>query len=168
MSSTITQSQVLDVAVTVRDFLELAWRDWRADRGIPQPEINSYSMCRMSSAFLAKRLTDELGGEWHVLGGAGEEGWDLGDCLLGAEPGGVLSTDGVWSGHWWVKGHGIIVDVTADQFGLDPVIATSDDDQRYARNYTARAMRKYLSRVTKTVEGWTGRWRAPPATGLRL
>jgi len=36
-----------------------------------------------------------------------------------------------WEGHAWVISGEIIVDITADQFGGDPVVITSVSDARY-------------------------------------
>ncbi|MCS4088662.1 hypothetical protein [Rhizobium sp. BK176] len=51
----------------------------------------------------------------------------------------MLDTSGRWSGHFWIEGvvdcgASVIVDLTADQFGYDPVILADRDDDRYRCN----------------------------------
>lgn len=57
------------------------------------------------------------------------------DCVVsvqggdGKGDGGILGCDGNWHGHYWVEGRTFtgktfVADITADQFGYDPVVVT--------------------------------------------
>jgi hypothetical protein len=39
-----------------------------------------------------------------------------------------------WEGHAWVVSGDIIIDITADQFGCDPIVITTISDTRYVRS----------------------------------
>jgi hypothetical protein len=43
---------------------------------------------------------------------------------------GILTADG-WASHAWVEAAGFVIDITADQFGHDPVVVTPVNDPTY-------------------------------------
>lgn len=154
------RQDLFDFATEVRTFLEDRWVEWRTERFRSAPDVVSESMCRMSSAFLVELLNERFEGDWAVTGGAGVEGGELGDYDRRRWPGGMRSVHNQWDGHYWAmsKSLGLIVDVSADQFGHAPVIVTTADDDRYRGNYLAKAMREHLSQVKRTSGLWLDRW----------
>ncbi len=104
------------LAAAVRAYLEPVWDGWRGGAGAG---VLSANTCGRSSLFLRDALRLEgHAAEWSngVPGAEGQFGF------LGL---------GGWASHAWVVSGGLIVDVTADQFGAVPVIVTSIDDPRY-------------------------------------
>jgi hypothetical protein len=60
-----------------------------------------------------------------------------------------------WQGHYWLQSSdGLIIDITAEQFGHAPVIITSSDDPRYHANFTPREIKKHHSSVIDTRNRW--------------
>lgn len=113
------------LAHEVRGFLEPHWAAWHAHAGAPEGRRTlSEGTCGRSSRFLAEVLRRE-GFEVETVFGSPVEG----DC-------GFLTEEG-WKGHGWVlvKAPARIVDLTADQFGANPVIVTAPDDPRYATGH---------------------------------
>ena len=51
------------------------------------------------------------------------------DHALGSHYG-LLTSDG-WASHAWVEADGLVIDITADQFGYAPVVVTSSQDPGY-------------------------------------
>lgn len=79
--------------------------------GMPKPD----GACLYASFLLRRSLEQFAHCVAKVRGGDGQ-----GD-------GGVLGPDGAWHGHYWVEGRtftgkAYIADITADQFGFDPVV----------------------------------------------
>jgi hypothetical protein len=105
----------------VRAFLEPHWADWHVHAGSPEGRRTlSEGTCGRSGQFLYEVLRRE-GFEAALAFGSPVEC----DC-------GFHSLAG-WKGHAWVvvKEPARIVDVTADQFGAQPVIVTDPGDARY-------------------------------------
>lgn len=81
---------------------------------------------------------------WKFAGGHGNDMPHPGEIgneylVMTSWPGGFHAEDGTWYGHYWVEGtlpdgRSIIVDVTADQFGGDPITLAFADDGRYRGN----------------------------------
>jgi hypothetical protein len=83
---------------------------------------------------------------WRVAGGFGLEYCsDMPESLsefVNEEyfPGGMVNQDGEWHGHFWVTGgdpdsdDGLVVDLSADQFGHEEVVVTGAADPRYREN----------------------------------
>jgi hypothetical protein len=163
MDSTVDTAALEETAREIRAFLEERWSEWRAARGIPDPDPVSRNMCRLSAALLAPALEERHGGGWRVAGGCGEEGGDLGEYDTRAFPGGMVSLeDGHWHGHYWAwsRGLGLVVDVTADQFGHPGIVVTREDDPRYRRNYLQRAVDSHLRHVSRSRAAWLAGWRS--------
>jgi len=138
-------SEIGDAAGGFRPFLESCWREWKARsaRGTCPFETDSAGMCGFTSAFLAEALARKVGGEWRVAGGRPLSG------------GGVTCPKGLQNGHFWcVSDDGVIVDLTADQFGLPTVLVTTWRDGRYAETFTEREIVEHLPKVLPVAEAW--------------
>lgn len=114
---TITREGVERIAGQVRAFLEPHWAEWHRRAGSLPLVCDSQGTCGRSSLFLRDVLRS-AGAEAEMVAGSPVDG-DHGFY------------NGVWHGHAWVRAGGWIVDVTADQFGCEPIIVTGIDDARY-------------------------------------
>lgn len=112
-----------DVAVSCRAFLESVWPSWHAERGT-SPAILSMWTCSRSSLFLQRVLREDfsVAATWVTGCPHDTDGQPF--------PAGFYNGHD-WQGHSWVVANGFIVDITADQFGLDPVVILPGDDARY-------------------------------------
>lgn len=138
-------SEIGDAAGCFRPFLETCWRRWKAEsaKGTCPLEADSAGMCGFTSAFLAEALARTVGGEWRVAGGRPFSG------------GGVTCPQGRLNGHFWcVSDDGVIVDLTADQFGLPTVLVTTLKDSRYSETFTAEEIDEHLPKVLPVAEAW--------------
>lgn len=100
--------------------------------------------CRGASAAVKLVLAEVFPDvEWRLAGGYGIEHAELAPTAdyiePGCFPGGMIGDDGLWRGHFWVEGElrhfgTVIIDLTADQFGHEPILVTSPEDGRYRRN----------------------------------
>jgi hypothetical protein len=141
---------LLALAISVRAFLEPAWRQWQ-----PGVDPASKNTCGRSSLFL-ERVLRQAGHEASWTNGVprlSEDGPDLG-------PFGFFT--GVrWESHAWVECGGIIVDVTADQFGAPPVIVTPANDPRYGAQTFETANAEAIAARHRVVDalwqGWLAR-----------
>jgi len=109
------------LAHDARAFLEPHWIVWHRKAGSPSGRRTlSEGTCGRSSRFLHELLQTQ-GFEAEMVFGSPVE------CACG------FRTAEGWKGHGWVvvKDPACIVDLTADQFGADPVIVTTPDDPRY-------------------------------------
>jgi hypothetical protein len=60
-----------------------------------------------------------------------------------------------WQGHYWLQSScGLIIDITAQQFGHAPVIITSLDDPRYHANFTPQEIKEHQLSVIETRNMW--------------
>ena len=120
MGERMTNAHLRLLAQDVRAFLEPQWRMWHLHAGQPELVTESQGTCGRSSLFLRDVLRNEG---------------------YAAEFAAVCPTEGNkgfrspwgWKGHAWVESCGLILDVTADQFGARPVLVTGQDDPRYGR-----------------------------------
>lgn len=144
-----------------RTFLEKRWREWKDDQ---QPGWDgtdpclSYGMCRFSSLFLRERLNEirVSDARWRVAGGLTgfiniDPGWN---GVGGPDQGGILSGNGEWKDHYWVTNDNVIVDVTADQFGLSPIMIALASDSRYLENWKPPFVQDHLLDVEDRVFDW--------------
>lgn len=162
-----TKAEIFEALQQIRAFLEPKWRDWRASneshRG--DPGVVSFRMCGFSSLFLREALmADFPAGAWAVKGGCSsfhpaDPGW-TGDGERGR--GGMVDAAGAWHDHYWVTGTCIdgpvILDLTADQFGHDPIIVTDKGDSRYLRNWRDSHVRRHMDGVKTRVGVWMSEW----------
>jgi len=117
-------NEIQRIASAARLFIEPVWHRWHQSGGrtVHPP---SRHICGRTSLFLRDVLRHEgHPAEW--MSGtpyAGKSGAPDAACgfYSGAQ----------WEGHAWVVSGNIIVDITADQFGWDPIVITSISDTRY-------------------------------------
>jgi hypothetical protein len=119
-----------------RRWVEQRWQQWR-DLAYPACLAPlPVGLCGPASIFLREVLGSEFPGmRWFRTGGE----TDVSDpeCI----PGGMVPLGSFRpEAHSWVQGEGaggrqVIVDITADQFGHDPVIVAPVPDRRYRRTY---------------------------------
>jgi hypothetical protein len=144
--------EIAELAAATRERLMPLWRAFHAEqerlaRSIgrrwkdPHP---AHGMCRLSSAMLADVMTEATGRRWKVHGG---DTWN-------GDVGGMLGQDGEWHAHYWIREGKTIVDITADQFGHDPVIVASSKDDRYKANYSRSELASHLANVRVTKARW--------------
>ena len=133
------------LAEDVRLFLEDRWREWHAHIGSPDLLTPSQGTCGRSSLLLRDVLRD-AGFDAHFACGSPVEGAR-----------GYHAPRG-WLGHAWVRVEGLIVDVTADQFGAAPVLITPEDDPRYAEGKDM-AEEEFIARRQRMAATWLQHWR---------
>jgi hypothetical protein len=157
----IDPDQVRRIAVEARQFLEERWSAWRQQNGetLEPGMAPSHSMCRFSAAFLLHVLGTEIPeGDWSVVGGNPTGGDDI-DPDYGL-PGGYRDAGGQWQAHYWLitGDYGLVVDITADQFGGAAVIC-GEDDNGYRDNYYTGAVSDHLDEVRWTAGRWLAEWK---------
>lgn len=157
------QARLFLLASMARSYLEPFWLQWHRARSLEIPAVTSANTCGRSSLFLRDVLRHE----------GFEAIWENGVPGAPHEPTGFFDGSS-WHGHAWVVSSHFIVDITADQFGDDPVIVTPADDMRYRATGidTAfpQAIRARSEAVAALWPGWlTARTRlyagTPLATG---
>lgn len=155
MADACLSAQVERIARTVRAFLEPRWVEWHQREGDPAPRVVSQGTCGRSSLFLRDVLRAEGLMAEFVAGTPGQPG--------AADQG--FRCGGEWCGHAWVECGDWIVDVTADQFGDDPVIVTFIGDRRY-RHGVDGSEPQYLKRRARVARDLMGEWKAQMKEGV--
>ena len=128
----------------LRSFLEDCWR-WSHEvhyarsfpRSDPRPSLPSTYMCRHTSRLLLELLEET------------DPGWTLNGGTMATKKGDTPQP------HWWIEKDGVIVDLTADQFGWDAITVTSSDDPRYQALAPARG-KHWIKGLTTTIQTWRG------------
>lgn len=147
-----------DAATRLRPFLEGAWAAHRAASPVPADPFKpvSHRMCGFTSAFMAEILEGECPAGWRVAGGAPANG-------------GVVLPCGRMEGHFWtVSDSGVVVDLTADQFGL-PVIVVRLRDGRYRESFDHAEIMDHMPRIAGPASAWAAAVRAAGlAAGPRI
>lgn len=133
-----------DTLTTIRAFLEISWEKWKIERLRDLTVPLSTGMCRFSSIFLHPILEDRTGRSWKMVGGETRDG----------DVGGMMDSNGEWQPHYWLTDGNMIVDVTADQFGHDPIILTDYADPRYRANLTSLELRWHIADASITPAAW--------------
>ncbi|UDF05444.1 hypothetical protein [Asticcacaulis sp. AND118] len=112
------------LATEARNFLLPVWEEWQSARGL-SPVVLSTRTCVRSSLFLSRVLQAHgFDAAWvNNVPRLSEEGPELG-------PYGYFA-DARWEAHAWVTCENWIVDITADQFGGDPVTVTERGNLLY-------------------------------------
>jgi len=134
-----------DTASELRSFLEPLWMLRRTLTGrLPDAGTScSEGMCGFSASFVALALSAIDGGEWRVAGGWPQSG------------GGIACPRRSLRAHFWtVSEDGIVVDLTADQFGHPGIIVTGCNDPRYVESFTAEEIERHLPKVMPLAEEW--------------
>lgn len=142
-------ADALDLAA-VRSFLEQKW----AERGRPDPDQS----CVATASFLSKLIP---GAE--IRGGQPEGHRDLVQHGMATEEearsgGGYRDDDGYLMPHIWVETGGSIYDLTADQFGGDPVTVTGTGDDRYVPSELSEKNTRALRAVDAETDEWMEEW----------
>jgi hypothetical protein len=143
--------EIYNLMVEVRPYVEARIEEWmgrnpgfaRPPEGVPLTTGFCRGVAAGVAVILAERYPECF---WRVAGGFGIEYGDEaspdlvefvdGECF----PGGMVNGAGEWHGHFWVTGgdpdsdEGLIVDLSADQFGHGPVVVTQIEDPRYREN----------------------------------
>lgn len=144
--------RLFQIAVSARRFLEPIWHEWHAAWKGPVPPVASTFTCGRSSLFLAEALRHE----------GFEAEWQSGTPRL-SESGPELGPYGFhtgtrWESHAWVCSGGLIVDITADQFGAEPVIVTPASDARYGAGDRDTALPIHIAARGRAVDEIWPRW----------
>jgi hypothetical protein len=131
------------IALQARAFLEPAWLEWHASSGGDIPAPLSRSTCGRSSLFL-KRVLQTL------------------NPFPGVEPRATFGfhAGNEWKSHAWVEIGGHIIDLTADQFGDEPVIVTARPDPRYQKGVCDSDYPEFVRAHRRAVERLWARWQA--------
>ncbi len=128
------------------------WRDLCGKVGVavPPPGTPASSwMCRMSSAILLRVVSERhAGGAWHVEGGhptvlhRGNGRREFKPAHARVDGGMWDRVERRWCPHYWLAGshdgRDVILDVTADQFGWEPVVVADGADTRYRASFLPR------------------------------
>ena len=134
----------------LRSFLEGRWfayKDNYAADFLKPEDDHSEDMCRMSSTFLREVLPQLDCGAWEICGGDG-----VGE--------GLLDAGGKWRAHSWVvNAQGVIVDLTASQFGESKVVVISPGGVGYERYLGRPHAHSSAPAESSTVSEWIEDWR---------
>ena len=159
----------------LREFVaEEVWPRWidnvlREVRNPPGHE--SFGMCRVTTAVaLAILNAEDPDGDWRAEGG--HPTILYGEAMRGQFKAAFRDLDGgmwdcvreSWDGHYWLTGtvghERVILDLTGDQFGWEPVVIAPDDDPRYRASYkqstVARDMatRSFRTASASAIDEW--------------
>ncbi len=132
-----------------RHFLEDMWhrthKEW--DK---MPDILSTHMCRYTCLFLQHVLQKDKGISAQIVTGCPQE------ILNGTRDGqyGFQDKKGNWHDHSWLVINDIIVDLTADQFGADPIIITSSMGSKYNPSHDQTAFAARVEKLEKRANQW--------------
>ena len=139
-----------EVAAMARAALPPMWIEWKRLNGFHPVEPASYGVCVPTSFALRnalRRAVPEV--RWDVVGGRPTKR---------TPRGGFLSRDGKANPHVWVVGRGsegvAVIDITADQFGCEPVVAMLSG-RSYKANATRRLLQRYEAHELVTAEMFT-------------
>ena len=136
----------------IRDFLIPKWIEWGKSRNQHVTDAGE-NMCRFTSAFLEKTL----GRGWKYEGGLNSR---FNGTQWVDQPMGFLDIHGKWNDHCWVQSKTHIIDLTAAQFGLEPIVVTHVDDSRYAGGLNPMEKRESMEHVRKRALDWHKEWQA--------
>lgn len=140
----------------IRCFLVPLWIQWGVDRGKPVSAAGE-EMCRFTSAFLVK----VLGPGWRFDGGHPDVfDWKSKAWVDSGLGGGFLDASGVWRPHHWVCKNGVIVDLTASQFGEPDMVITTSEDPRFRSTMDSRSRAEALRDVQARASAWASDWRS--------
>ena len=140
-SSADMRQSLFAVATTVRTFLRPHWHSWHKAWGPPAPITSSQWTCLRSSLLLARAI------EQLQVSAALRSGQPVEEANGETSRGYGLLTVAGWVSHAWVEAAGLVIDITADQFGYAPVVVTSIDD------YTYRCAEDQAGQLTPTRAG---------------
>lgn len=134
------ESRLFHIACNVRGFLEPVWLEWHTARGGDIPAPLSRATCGRSSMFLSRVLRAQSPRDACTRGYFGfHAGRD-------------------WLSHAWVESGEWIVDITADQFGYEPVIVTGCGDPRYQKGVDDHVCSEFIQAHRRAVDRLWSRW----------
>lgn len=132
----LNDNQISEIGIRIREHLEQCWREFhhnyikvtaklRGDTSVVMPSVQSTFTCRHTSLFVI-RLLKELGvddlkharGKMLVRDGFEKtymENFSVVPSRLTSQG------DNIWEEHSWIEHNGMFFDITADQFGYEPV-----------------------------------------------
>lgn len=155
----------------IREFLEPGWRAFKDERhpGWEERESLSFGMCRFTAAFLRPVLQEATGRKWSVACGMSQfhpsdPGWDRRNGKPASSfascdgKGGMQTADGGWIDHYWLTDGSMIVDLTADQAGWQPILVTDVKDSRYLANWKPSFVKSHMAEVENRASGWRRQW----------
>ncbi len=159
-----------EFAGRLRAYLEAeAWPEWldavTKEPSCPPGACPAHGMCRATTALALSILREhDPEGEWGPDGGHPTvRYWNRGKSQFRTA---YKDLDGgmwdrlreAWDGHYWLKGgrDGVILDLTADQFGWEPVTVTGPEDARYRASYRPATVLKDLRGGPK-MDAWCAR-----------
>lgn len=140
-----------------RKYLEPRWQNLHRIWG-PEPTVPSTYMCRYTCIFIKALLPSSGLSPWRIAGGRPAE--ELNGTIIGRF--GMRSENGLWFDHCWIQNDKQIIDITADQFGYEPVVMVSSEDDRYSANLNELALSNDLTRLYPRVEPWLQEWPSQP------
>lgn len=131
----LSADKLHEILRPIREHLEGIWQNYRYENDMPDTDIVSEGMCVMTSRTLLS-LFNKLGhGDWYIEGGSPDFG-------AGYQPTG--DEECYW--HTWITNGELIIDMTADQFGMSSpeILIAEDNDPRFRTSEAARDdMRNY-------------------------
>ncbi len=127
------------LALRARAFLEPVWLEWHTANGGDIPSPLSRSTCGRSSLFLKRILHAEFPGLTPRAWFGFHAGHD-------------------WQSHAWVEAGEYLIDLTADQFGDEPVIVAPRPDPRYQKGVCDSAYPEFARAHRRSVERLWQRW----------
>ena len=152
---------LLTLAHDLRRQLEPHWRAWKTEKGKPTDAPTSHGMCRFTTAYLLCALPAHgLRVRPRAKGGMADfHPADPGQLpRFDGRPGGFQDADGLWHDHTWLEvtltEGSYILDLTADQFGAEPVLLVPAGDRRYRANWRDAAIRRHLEDVRARAIAW--------------
>jgi hypothetical protein len=133
------RTRLFETATATRLFMEPVWADWHAAWGGERPQPLSRNTCGRTSLFIVHVLRHEgIQATWKTgVPRLEENAPDLGPY--------GFCRNGRWESHAWVEASGFIVDITADQFGDEPVIVVPAGDPRYSAGEQDTALPTHIA-----------------------
>ncbi len=140
---------VTAVARTARMAWEPMWLEWKRVNRYPGPiEPASRDVCVPTSFALRDALRRTVPEIWWKVAG--------GRPTKRTPRGGFMDSQGTPHPHLWVVGRcvegPVVVDISADQFGAEPVLVEVGPLTRHTANATTRPLRYYEAHEATTVE----------------
>jgi hypothetical protein len=147
--------EILSLCQEIRAFLEPRWLSLHKSWGELQPKTLSQQMCRYTSIFLKAVLESYSDRSWRLVAGR-----PLNREVEGTKDGcfGFCTSRGLFFDHCWVQSVDLIVDLTADQFEAEPIIATSISDSRYHPNLEEADLWRDIKKLSRRSGKWSQEW----------
>lgn len=135
---TLSMADVHSAARDARALLEPLWARVRRGRP-PAGQTSSSGLCIPSAVLLRRLLAAAFPGSWRVAGGSPfvKDGTSFRPGEPRPMDGGTIDKLGARRDHRWVVDDvsGVLVDVSADQFGHEGIIVSHSEDRRYRESH---------------------------------